>query len=113
MRRGDIWTVAGGGDYIGRGRPCVVLQTDRIEPTGSITICPLTTDLDSISMRQIRIPVRPNTLNGLDAPSWIMADKVTTVRRSRLGTLIGQLGDADMEQLEDAIVAFFDLPTNG
>jgi mRNA interferase MazF len=29
MRRGEIWTVAGGGDYTGKPRPALILQDDR------------------------------------------------------------------------------------
>ncbi len=28
MRRGDIWTVAGGADYAGKPRPVVIIQDD-------------------------------------------------------------------------------------
>jgi mRNA interferase MazF len=35
-----------------------------------------------------------------------MADKITTVRRSRLGTRIGRLADADMMRLNPAVVVF-------
>jgi hypothetical protein len=39
MRRGEIWTVAGGKDYAGKPRPVVILQDDRFDATASITIC--------------------------------------------------------------------------
>ena len=44
MRRGDIWTVAGGKDYAGKARPVVILQDDSFDGTESITICAFTTD---------------------------------------------------------------------
>ena len=44
MRRGEIWTVAGGIDYAGKPRPAVILQDDRFDATASITICAFTTD---------------------------------------------------------------------
>ncbi len=28
MRRGEIWTAAGGGDYTGKLRPVVIIQDD-------------------------------------------------------------------------------------
>lgn len=28
MKRGEIWTVAGGGDYAGKPRPVVIVQHD-------------------------------------------------------------------------------------
>lgn len=75
MRRGEIWTAAGGGDYTGKPRPVVVLQDDRFDVTDSITICPLTTDPDDLPL--FRILIEPNERNGLDEASSIMADKVT------------------------------------
>ena len=36
MRRGDIWTVAGGKDYAGKPRPVVVVQDDSFDATDSI-----------------------------------------------------------------------------
>jgi mRNA-degrading endonuclease toxin of MazEF toxin-antitoxin module len=44
MRRGDIWTVAGGKDYAGKPRPVVIVQDDSFDATDSITVCPFTTD---------------------------------------------------------------------
>ena len=34
MRRGDIWTVAGGKDYAGKPRPVVIVQDDSFDATG-------------------------------------------------------------------------------
>jgi mRNA interferase MazF len=44
MKRGDIWTVAGGKDYAGKPRPVVIVQEDSFDATDSITICAFTTD---------------------------------------------------------------------
>lgn len=44
MRRGEIWTVAGGNDYAGKPRPVVIVQDDSFDATDSITVCALTTD---------------------------------------------------------------------
>lgn len=104
MRRGEIWTIAGGGDYTGKARPAVILQDDRFDATDSITVCLLTTDPDDMPL--FRIPVEPDDRNGLDEPSRIMVDKVTTVRRSRLGSLMGRLGDEDIIRLNRAILVF-------
>ena len=44
MRRGDIWTVAGGKDYAGKPRPVAIVQDDSFDATEFITICAFTTD---------------------------------------------------------------------
>ncbi len=107
MRRGEIWTAAGGGDYTGKPRPVVVLQDDLFDAMDSITVCPLTTDPDDLPA--FRILIEPNDRNGLDEPSSIMADKTTTVRRSRLGTAVGRLDDDDMARLSRAVLTFLRL----
>jgi mRNA interferase MazF len=93
MWRGEIWTVAGGGDYSGKPRPAVVLQDDSFDATLSITICGFTTDATEAPL--FRLVVEPSQANGLRAPSSLMVDKITTVAKSRLGMRIGQLNAAD------------------
>ena len=44
MRRGEVWTVAGGAAYAGTPRPAVIIQDDRFDANDSIVVCPLTTD---------------------------------------------------------------------
>jgi mRNA interferase MazF len=44
MRRGDIWTVAGGKGYAGKRRPVVIVQDDSFDATDSIAICAITPD---------------------------------------------------------------------
>ena len=54
-------------------------------------------------------PVAPDDQNGLRSASWLMADKVTTVPRQRLGNRIGVLGGEDMLRLNRAILVFLGL----
>jgi len=104
VRRGELWTVAGGGDYTAKPRPVVVLQDDSFDVTESVTVCPLTTDPTEAPL--FRIPIEPSERNGLDEPSLIMADKITTVRKSRLGEVLGSLSDEDMLRLNRAVLVF-------
>ena len=107
MSRGEIWTVAGGNDYAGKPRPVVILQDDAFDALNSVTICPFTTDPTDSPL--FRIAVAPTEGNGLRSPSRIMADKVTTVPKARLGTRIGRLSDNDMVRLNRAITVFLGL----
>ncbi len=104
MRRGEVWTVAGGGDYTGKPRPVVILQDDRFDATESVTVCPLTTDPTDALL--LRVLIEPTTRNGLDEVSLVMADKITTVRKSRLGASLGSLDDEDMLLLSRAVLVF-------
>ena len=107
MRRGEIWTAAGGKDYAGKPRPVVILQDDRFDATASITICAFTTD--SANAPLFRLPIVPNEANGLKAPCRLMVDKITTVPKNRIGTRVGQLDDADIVRLNRAILVFLGL----
>jgi mRNA interferase MazF len=107
MKRGEIWTVAGGPAYAGKSRPAVVVQDDHFDATRSITICAFTTDPTEAPL--FRISVQPSEKNGLRAPSRLMVDKFTTVPKDKLGSCLGRLSDEDILRLNQAIVVFLGL----
>jgi mRNA interferase MazF len=104
MKRGEIWTVAGGKDYAGKPRPAVILQDDRFDRTDSITICAFTTDATDAPL--FRLAVEPSESNGLRAVCRLMVDKITTVPKSRIGARAGRLSDEDMVRLNRAVLVF-------
>lgn len=104
MKRGEIWTIAGGSDYAGKPRPAVILQDDRFDMTGSVTVCAFTGDQTDAPL--MRLAVEPNDTNGLRIFCRLMVDKITTVRRARLGVRIGRLADEDILRLNSAILVF-------
>jgi mRNA interferase MazF len=107
MKRGEVWTVSGGPGYAEKPRPAVVVQDDAFSDTASVTICAFTTTALSASFA--RISIDPSPLNGLNALSHLMVDKVTTVPRSRLGHCIGRLSDADAARVNRALLVFLGL----
>ena len=107
MRRGDIWTVAGGRDYAGKPRPIVIVQDDSFDATDSITVCAFTTDETEAPL--FRLPVEPTDRNGLFATSRLMVDKITTIPKSKVGAQIGRLDDEDILRLNRAILVFLGL----
>lgn len=107
MRRGEVWTVSGGGGYAGKPRPAVIVQDDLFEETGSVTICGFTSDPTEAPL--FRIPVVPSEDNGLRTPSSLMVDKVTTVAKSKVGERLGRLSDEDGVRLNRAIMVFLGL----
>jgi mRNA-degrading endonuclease toxin of MazEF toxin-antitoxin module len=44
MKRGDVWTAAGGRDDAGKPSPVVIIEDDRFDATASITICAFNSD---------------------------------------------------------------------
>jgi mRNA interferase MazF len=107
VRRGEIWSVAARGSYTGKPRPAVIVQDDRFDATASVTLCAMTTDPTDAPL--FRLLVAPDELNGLDQPSRLMVDKLSTVPKTNLGQRIGRLGDEDLVRLDRAIVVFLGL----
>lgn len=107
MKRGEIWTIAGGKDYAGKPRPAVIMQDDSFDSTGSITICAFTTDETEAPL--FRLLIEPDERNGLRAPCRLMVDKITTVPKTKVGGPVGRLGDEDTLRLNQAALVFFGL----
>jgi mRNA interferase MazF len=107
MKRGDIWTVAGGKDYAGKPRPAVILQDDSFDATDSITICAFTTDQTEAPL--FRLAIAPNERNGLRTACRLMVDKITTVPKSKIGARVGRLDDEDVVRLNQAVLVFLGL----
>lgn len=107
MKRGEVWTVAGGTDYAGKPRPVVIVQDDRFDATGSITVCAFTTDPTNAPL--FRLVIEPTDRNGLRAASRLMVDKIATVPKLKLGVRIGRLDDEDMVRLNQALMVFLGL----
>jgi len=107
MRRGEIWTAAGGKDDAGKPRPVVIVQYDRFDATDSLTVCAFTTDPTDAPL--FRLPVEPNERNGLRSPCRLMADKITTVPKTKLGSRLGRLDDEEILRLNRAMLVFLGL----
>lgn len=107
MMRGEIWTVAGGGEYGGKPRPAAIIQDDRFAETNSIALCLITSDPTDVAL--VRVVVEPTATNGLQATSRLMVDKIVTVPRNRLGRRIGELASNDIAGLNQALIVFLGL----
>jgi mRNA interferase MazF len=102
MKRGEIWTVAGGN--AGKPRLVVILQDGRFDATTSVTICAFTTNPTDAPL--FRLAVEPSETNGLRVSSRLMVDKIRTVSRTKIGTQVGRLEDQDMLRLNRAVLVF-------
>ena len=103
MKRGEIWTVAGG-VYASKPRPAVIVQDDLFSETGSVTVVPLTTTFVDAPLLRVHIPASP--LSGLERDSDLMVDKLTTVRRSSVQTRVGRLATDQLAEVERALMTF-------
>ena len=103
MRHGEIWTVAGGGDFAGKPRPAVIVQADPFESLPSATVCMFTTNpIEAV----VRVAIEPTSTNGLELTSYLMESNTSSVWKSRLVVQIGRLSDDDLQRLNQSLLVF-------
>ncbi len=86
MIRGDLVTVALPGDF-GKPRPALIVQSDLFQDHPTISLLPITSHL--VAAPLLRIDIGPGF--GLDRPCQIQIDKLQTIRRERIGQMIGRV----------------------
>ena len=107
MKRGEIWTVAGGPDYVGKPRPVIIIQSDSFDATLAITVCPLTGTL--IDAEPARFEIGASKANGLHVTSQAMVDKISTVPKTKVGRRIGHLEPHHILLLNQHMAVFLGL----
>jgi mRNA interferase MazF len=101
LSRGDVVAAIVPGDF-GKPRPVVIVQAGPyLESHASVTVCPLTTHLTGL--RMFRIMIAPDENNGLNEPTEVMVDKVSSLRRERIATSIGKLAPSDMRAIDTSL----------
>jgi len=98
MRRGEIVIVAAPGDY-GKPRPAILIQADVLNEADpdSMILALVTGTLRDAPL--LRLTIEPSSENGLQKPSQIMVDKLQTVRREKIGRVIGRLSEKELLEL--------------
>jgi mRNA interferase MazF len=108
MKRGALVLVRTKGDFTGKPRPGVIVQSDLFNPTHrSVTTCPITSQL--VDAPLFRVSLIPTTTNGLKKPSQVMVDKVFSVRRENISKEIGVLDRETMAQIDQALRTWLQL----
>lgn len=86
-------------------RPVLVLTRDLVRPhLNTVTVAPITSTVRGLSSE---VAVGP--LNGLDGPSVVSCDTITTIRADAVGPQIGVLFDRQELSLTEAIHFAMDL----
>ena len=108
IKRGDIVLCADkAGDFTGKPRPFLVVQkTVYIEAKDSLMVCPISTVLDQSNMR---LRLQPNPQNGLADECDVHTDKVTAIRKSRVGKKVGEITSMEMIRASVLIRDWLDL----
>lgn len=103
MKRGDLVTVALPGGF-GKPRPALIIQANAYNAHTSVTVLPITgTQIDA---PLLRVTLAPSDVNQLAHVSQIMIDKTMTVRRERLGDVIGQVTPEELLMVDRCLAVF-------
>lgn len=92
------------GVYASKPRPALIIQDDRFDATDSLTVCPFTsTEVDA---PLLRLPVTADEANGLGQDCCLMVDKLTTVSRSNVRSVVGRLEATTLVEVERRLLVF-------
>ena len=109
MRRGEVrWTDLdpARGNESDKRRPAIIVSNDRANATaarlgrGVVTVVPVTSKITSIFPFQVLLRAE---LTGLRVDSKAQAEQVRSVAVERLGSVLGRLPAALMDEVDDAL----------
>jgi mRNA interferase MazF len=106
MRRGDLVVVAMQGDH-GKPRPALVIQSDLFDQLSTVTVLPLASSRFVAAIT--RVDIAPSEANGLLVASQIVVHRPATLRRDKIGRVIGRADDDTMLTVIRALAAFLGL----
>ena len=99
---------AGRGDFSGKPRPSLVVQSDVFnEHHSTVSVCPITSDLTGDFLQRVAIGADEHT--GLLQDSEVQVDKLQVIKRARFGKLIGQASEETMMIVDDSLRLWLDL----
>jgi mRNA interferase MazF len=108
MKRGEIYAVAGKGDFSTKPRPGLIVQSDLFNPHHpSVTVCPISSTMTSD--RLFRISIARDEANGLREDSEVEVDKIQAVRIDRIRDRIGQASEDVTARVDEALRLWLDL----
>ena len=91
--------------HLDKTRPVLILTRELVRShLATVTVAPITTTIRGLSTE-----VAVGAANGLDGPSAVSCDNITTIPTNALGAQIGVLLDPQETALAHAIRAAFDL----
>jgi mRNA interferase MazF len=107
FKRGDIVTIGVQGDF-GKPRPALLIQSEMFnEAHATLTVLLISSEL--IDAPLFRLTIEPDQINGLTQQSQIQVDKAMTVRREKVGQVIGRVDDAMMVRVNRALALWIGL----
>ncbi len=103
-KRGELWTLAGGGGTLtAKPRPVLVITSDVFSDFDFVTVLLVTTDQTEAFTR---IPIPASKQTGLIQPSMIQVDKIVTVHRRNLRQRCGYVTPTVLAKVREAATAY-------
>ena len=103
MQRGDLVAVAIQGDF-GKPRPALVIQSQLFANHTSVTVLLVTSTLVDAPLLRVTVQAAPG--NGLEKTSQIMIDKAMTLKRGKIGPVLGRVNPDELTQVERGLAVF-------
>lgn len=108
LHRGSVVFYGERGEFTGKLRPGVIVQHEStLEAAPSVTLCGITTT--AVPSNAARVSVMPSPENGLEAPSFVMIDKIASISRQRVRHVFGQLGQDEITAVDYALRMWLEL----
>ena len=107
VNRGEIVLCVLAGDY-GKVRPAVIVQANIFAEHSSVTVCPITSTRAEAPLFRIDLP--KDHQHGLDQPSQIMIDKISSIAIKRIRAKLGVLSTSTLRQVDHSLLRWLDLP---
>lgn len=80
------------------------MQSDICDRTLSLVVCPLTSRGRDAGL--LRVAVAPSDRLSIRQPSWVMVEKLTSIRRDRATSVVGRLSDEEITALNRSLAVF-------
>ena len=102
MKRGQIVSTVGRGDFSRKPRPSLIIQADGFNAFHpAVTVCPITSYVSGDAF--YRVAILRSDDNGLFTDSEVEIDLVQAIRRERIGAVIGQASEETMFNVDEAL----------
>ncbi|MDJ1184910.1 type II toxin-antitoxin system PemK/MazF family toxin [Roseofilum casamattae] len=112
MFRGEVWLYQADptiGDEIGKTRPCIIVNSDKIGILRLKVIVPVTGWNDVFSQVPWMVRIEPSIENGLSKLSAADAFQVRSVSQKRLIKRIGRISEDAIAELNLALATVLDM----